>query len=252
MVFIISALCLWLAGCASKDVPVQVKSGVTADQLDYYTDPFDTPKRDLWEIAAFSRTAQLRNFEMAEVSFENGRLKIKTRTGAFSGAVVTSRFQINGDFDIQIDCQIQFLTGKHDVDHVILFGLLEKGETLWTGQYAWINIVKTAEMQTGIIAANQRRRGEIIRGRNRQIKGFQGTLRLVRAGNRISVYYRKQSSSGWIKLDTLSFTSDDVAVMLVVQNYKLGRQVLNAPESVTGFFDNFKINAATRVIEEEI
>lgn len=252
MVFTFTALCFIFAGCAPADVSIQIEGGVPADQLSYYANSFDVPKNDLWEIAAFSQPGQLANFKMAGVTYENGRLNIQTQTGAFSSAAATSKFILKGDFDIQIDCQIQFLKHEVNFDQVIFFDVIEQGRTVHTYQSAAFVLVKTLDMQTGIIRAIQRRPGEHVRGKLRQIDGFHGTLRLVRIGDRITLFYRKMDSSRWSKLDTLSFTSDNVAVVFALQNFILGRKKINATEPVKGYFDNFRINAAENVIESEI
>ena len=66
------------------------------------------------------------------------------------------------------------------------------------------------------------------------------------------MFYRKKSASGWTELDTLAFIRDNVVVMFGVQNFRVGRISLSARESVTGLFDNFKINATSKVIESDI
>ena len=252
VVFTFTALCLIFAGCAPTDVSIQIDGGVPADQLSYYADSFDAPKRDLWEIAAFSQSGQLRNFKMADVAYEGGRLKIQTQTGAFSSAVVTSKFILKGDFDIQIDCQIQFLKHKVNFDQLLYFEVIEQGKTFQASQSAVFVINKRYDMGTGIIGAIQRRTGEYVRGNLRQIDGFYGTLRLVRTDDRITMFYRKQGSSSWRKLDTLLFTKDNVAVLFALHNFITGRTAINATEPVIAYFDNFRINAAGKVIEKEI
>ena len=76
-VFAFTALCFIFTGCAPADVSIQIEDGVPADQLSYYATSFDVPKKDLWEIAAFSQPGQLANFKMADVTYENGRLKME-------------------------------------------------------------------------------------------------------------------------------------------------------------------------------
>lgn len=246
------SLILWINGCASKDIVIQIKGGVPSDQLLYYTDPFDVPKRDLWEFAAFSQKDQLWDFEKADIKYENGRLKIQTRIGAFSSGVVASKFILSGDFDIQIDCQMIFPKGNVSVDHLLYFTVIRQGDTFYSGHSATLVIAKVNESKSGVIRAIQRRHGSYNRGNYREINRFYGTLRMMRTANHLNMYYRKQNASGWTQLDTLTFVGDNVSVIFGVQNFKVGRQALTATESVTGQFDNFRINAVSKVIESEI
>ena len=66
------------------------------------------------------------------------------------------------------------------------------------------------------------------------------------------MFYRKQNASGWTKLDTFAFIRNNVVVVLGVHNFIVGRKSIRATESVTGIFDNFKINATSKVIEGDI
>lgn len=252
MAFMLITLCYGVFGCAPNDISIQIEGGVPSEQLAFYADSFDSPKRNLWEIAAFSRPAQQFDFKMADVSYENGRLKIQTQVGAFSSGFVASKFLLSGDFDIQVDCQIRFLKGNVNIDQLLYFSVVRQGDTFHTGRSATNGIVKVTGAKHGVIRAFQRRHGEYLRGKLRQVDDFAGSLRMIRNGDRISMFYRKQSASGWTELDTLAFIRDNVVVMFGVRNFKPGRISLSATESVTGLFDNFKINATSKVIESNI
>jgi hypothetical protein len=245
-------LCFWMASCAPKDIGIKIEGGVPIDRLRYYDDSFDALKRDLWEVAAFSQTDQLRNFEMADVNYENSRVRVNTRSGAFSGAVFTSKYQLRGDFDIQIDCEMQFLKGKVTVDQLLYFAVVKKGETFYSGGSVSNVISKPSGLEDGFIGVVLRQHGKYTQGNFNKISGFTGTIRLLRTGDQIKIVYHKQSANSWSKLDRLSFTIDDVAIVFGVQNFRPGRKDLNASESVTAYFDNFRINAAVKVIEDEI
>ena len=250
--FVLFTLCHGVFGCASNDISIQIEGGVPSEQLAFYADSFDSPKRDLWEIAAFSQTAQQGDFKMADVSYENGRLKIQTQVGAFSNGIVISKFLLSGDFDIQVNCQIRFHRDNVNIDQLLYFAVVKQGDTFYTGRSAANVIAKPIGAKNGVIRAIQRQHGEYIRGKFRQVEEFAGSMRLIRKGDQISMFYRKQNASGWIKLDTLAFTRDNVVVLLGVHNFRVGRKSIRATESVTGLFDNFKINASSKVIESNI
>jgi hypothetical protein len=96
------------------------------------------------------------------------------------------------------------------------------------------------------------RGGRVILGKSWYPTGnFRGSLRIVRAGNKVSTYYKKEGGS-WKKRDTFPSSGGHARVGLVVQNYAMQRTSIHATAPVIGKLDNFRINAAQDIIEEEI
>jgi len=81
---------------------------------------------------------------------------------------------------------------------------------------------------------------------------FYGTLRFVRTGHEISTLYKKQGEKQRRKLNTFPSTRNDAIVGFALQNFIVKRNSITAKSSIIAKFDNFKINAAQEIIEEEI
>ena len=54
------------------------------------------------------------------------------------------------------------------------------------------------------------------------------------------------------KVDTFSFTENNMLIGFRLQNYFYKRTSIQAKDSIIAEFDNFKINVAQEIIEEEI
>ena len=56
----------------------------------------------------------------------------------------------------------------------------------------------------------------------------------------------------WEKFNTFPFTENNMLIGFRLQNYFGKRTSIQAKDSIIAEFDNFKINAAQEIIEEEI
>jgi hypothetical protein len=84
------------------------------------------------------------------------------------------------------------------------------------------------------------------------IDNFTGSLRLVRSGDHVSTFYRKQGQNRWTKMCTLPSTQNDTAIGFTLQNFVKDRNSITATRSISAWIDNFTINAAQEIIESEI
>jgi len=48
----------------------------------------------------------------------------------FSAGGLGSKYTIRGDFDIQVDCHIDFLEGDYDMDQLLVFAAIGKGKEI--------------------------------------------------------------------------------------------------------------------------
>ena len=258
------SLCLfWLfaiiSGCETTSPEVKlsasrIEKSLPQSKLAYYNDTFDKMREDLWSKAALVFTkGQLSNFKLADMTIVNGRLKIETQRGSFSKGALAFKYALRGDFDIQVDCHIDFsLGGVYDMDQVAAFVAHEKGLDFKTINSAIVQAMKTPKWHRGKILSFQKKSGKSHPGESYEIGSFRGTFRIIRKGNKASTLYRLAGKAKWKELDTFSFTTNDVLVGFLLQNFIPKRTSITAETSITALFDNFRINAAQEIIEEEI
>jgi hypothetical protein len=240
-----------LQGCATEQPSLKIEDSLPASKLAYYNDSFDKMREDIWEKAGFIyQKEQLRNYKYANMQVQNGQLIIKTQIGSFSKGGLVAKYCMKGDFDIQIDSEINFLRGAQDLDQILSFAVLEKGPVPEKKRLLAISLIKVGQEGSGIFSSY--RGGRVILGKSWYPTGnFRGSLRIVRAGNKVSTYYKKEGGS-WKKRDTFPSSGGHARVGLVVQNYAMQRTSIHATAPVIGKLDNFRINAAQDIIEEEI
>ena len=248
-----AATLITIQGCATQPVSFKIENSLPQRKLAYYNDSFEKLREDLWEKAGFTFSqAQLRQFKAADLAVENGVLRIETKTGGFSKGGLVSKYNLRGDFDVQVDCHIDFLVGKYDMDQILGMAIVEKGKA--PGELRAINIglIKQGKSDSSIINSNYVEKRKIYQGNWDRTGDFHGTLRIVRIGHEITTLYKREGETHWRKLNTLPSTRNDAIVGFGLQNFILKRNSITAKVSITAKFDNFKINAAQEIIEEEI
>lgn len=241
-----------LQGCASQpDIPA-VQSGLPAEKLAYFSDSFDELRSELWDPTGMVYEAeQLRNYQSADMRIENGWLVIRTHAGSFSKGGLESTFKLRGNYDLQIDCQFDFLGNAGAMDQVLAVAALQEGpsgnrvDTMVT-----ISLVKSAGDQAGMLTA-YRKGLHILEQSWHQLGDFNGSFRIVRVGGSISTFYRK-AEGRWQRTGVFPSGSGDTRLGLILQNFVKGRKSIHADKPVVGRFDNFKVNAAQEIIESEI
>jgi hypothetical protein len=242
-----------LLSCATDTAPLQVTDSVSQSELAYYCDSFDSFREDIWERAGhvFS-AAQLGNIKIASMTIEEGRLRIDTKTGGFSKGGLVSKFTFRGDFDVQIDLQINFVAGELDMDQSLAFGALEISDTMKRNRLLTIGLLKMGKRDKGGIVAGYLQGGKYHSGYRHPVDNFKGSLRFVRIGGDVSTFYRNRGQTRWTKMCTLPSSQKDTIFGIALQNFVKERNSIKATRSITGWIDNFTINAAQKIIESEI
>ncbi|HUV59793.1 MAG TPA: hypothetical protein VMW09_06740 [Desulfatiglandales bacterium] len=252
VIFFIASL-VSFQGCATEKVAIKIEKSLPPSKLAYYNDNFDKLKEDLWEKAGYlSSEEQVANFKPADMRIENGKLRIETQMGHFSKGGLASKYALRGDFDIQVDCHIDFLEGLQDMDHMLNFLVVHKSKEVQATDYVTIGLSKRGTLYKSYIFSSYAEKGKYHRGKVQEIGNFRGTLRILRSGNHISTLYKKEGGKEWKKMNTFRSTSKDIMLGLKLQNFFVARTYIKARSPITAIFDNFRINAAEGIIEEEI
>ena len=240
-------------GCASDKIALQVANSLPRSELADYDDSFDRFREDLWEKAAsvFS-DEQLENIRLAELTVENGRLRIDTNTDGFSKGGLITRYSFRGDFDIQIDCRIHFLPGRHQMDQNLVCGTLEQGQTRRDTRFFQIGLLKRGHKNQAFLFSGYHGKGRFHRSYVQPIEDFQGTLRIIRIDGQIHTYCRGMGTKNWKKMCSLESTGNDAMFGFALQNFVRKRDSIAPDAPITAWFDNYQINAAQQIIESEI
>lgn len=245
---LILSFVLFLSGCATVYVEQNIEKSLPQDMLHYYNDSFEKLREDLWEIGAIvNKDEQRSNFKRADILFEKGALEIRTRIGCFSQIILATKYSLNGDFDIQIDCREMFLDGIQEMDQHMGFGLFREGiqdmiiigisKPIRTGQKKWIYLKKSTK------GWSYNPQG---------IDDFDGTLRFIRIGKKINAIYKKRDESNWTIIKTISFGTMNVKCGFYLSNFAVFQSDIKATSTFSVVFDNFRINAAEQIIESDI
>ena len=240
-------------GCVTDTASLKIEKSLPQNKLAYYNDSFDKFRTDLWETAGYiPNEAQKANFKLAKMRIDDGKLKVETETGFFSKGGLGSKYGLRGDFDIQMDCQIDFLEGIYDMDQLLAFTVIERGKEIETMNSVFLCLIKKGGRDVNGIFSGFRKNGRFHRGDWHKIKNFDGTLRIVRIGDRISTLFKRKGNAEWKKMDSFQSTPNDVMIGFSLVNFTYIRTSITARSPITATFDNFRINAAEEIIEEDI
>lgn len=257
--FIIGFLSLAVFGamlsCATDKTPLQIENRLPQSELEYYNDSFDKMREDLWDRAGYLyREEQVKNFKQADLRFENGKLIIRTQTGSFSKGGISSRYGLRGDFDIQLDCRMDFIKGisRMDMDQVVNLGVFEKSLTMGKMNTAIIGLSMKGGSDQVYLFSDYVVNGKRIGGNSQKIENFNGTFRILRNGKTISTLYKINGAAEWNRLNNFRVTDNDMLIGFQVRNFFGSRTSIQANHSISAEFDSIKINAAQEIIEEEI
>jgi hypothetical protein len=210
-------------------------------------------REDLWDRAGYLyREEQVQNFKQADLRFENGRLIIQTQTGSFSKGGLSSRYALRGNFDIQLDCKMDFIKGISGMDQVFNIGVFEKSLKKGEMSLAIIGLTMKEGSNQGYIFSNCVVNGKRKKGGSIETENFNGAFRFLRTGNAVSTLYKKAGTHEWTKLCTFRVTDKDMLIGFQVRNFFGNRITIRANHSISATFDSLKINAAREIIEDEI
>ncbi|RLC16222.1 MAG: hypothetical protein DRI24_08985 [Deltaproteobacteria bacterium] len=243
-----------IQGCATTSDSLEVSNSLPPEKLAIYNDSFETIRDDKWDRAGMVfNKKQLKNFKLADMRIDNNQLVIETKTGAFSKGGLDTKYAIGGDFDIQLECHVRFLTGIYDMEQKVTFLVYDKSKTIKKSDYILIEVAKKGGKANGAIFSGGAKSGRFIPGNSRQLDGFHGSLRFVRQGNRISTFYKNINYQNWAKLNTFNSTTANLTFGFMLDNFYARREgSIDARKSIKATFDNFQINAAQNIQEEEI
>ena len=248
-----TATLIYFSGCVTEQASLKIEKGLPQNKLAYYNDSFDKIREDLWEKAGYLYSEeQVANFKPADMRIENGKLIVKTKTGCFSRGGLSTKYTIKGDLDIQIDCHIDFLEGNHDMDQIVQFFVVDRSKEIEILDGVMVGLVKRGDRDVGTIFSAHFEEGRFQLGSWHYMGNFHGALRIVRTGNKISTLYKEQGKEGWKELDTVRSSTKDLMFAFRLGNFISKRTSITAGSSVIARFDNFRINAAEGIIEEEI
>jgi len=251
--FLLLAFLGTLLSCATDKAPLQIENSLSQSELEYYNDSFDRMREDLWDRAGYlPKKEQMQNFKLADMRFENGKLIIRTKTGSFSKGGLGSKYAFRGDFDIQLDCRIDFLKGTSGMDQLLNIAVFDKSEKIGRNDIVFINLAMGAGLHQGWLSSNGFINGRRREGSSQKIETFNGTLRILRKAKNISTLYKKRGASAWNKMHTFRVNVNDMIFGFTVRNFFHRRTTIRATQSISAEFDNFRINAAHEIIEEEI
>lgn len=242
-----------LLSCAMDKVPLQIENSLPQNELAYYNDSFEKMREDLWDRSGYlPKEEQMQNFYLADMRFENGKLIIRTKTGSFSKGGLGTKYAFRGDFDIQLDCRIDFLKGTSGMDQVLNIMVLDKSEKFGKNNSVLINLAMGEGSHQGWLKSSGFINGRWNNGGSKKTENFDGTLRILRTGKYISTLYKKRGASAWNKMHTFRVNENDMIFGFTVRNFFNRRTTIRATQSISAEFDNFIINGAQEIIEEEI
>lgn len=233
---------------------LRIQNSLPEEKLARYNDTFNGFKEDLWEKGGSFFEAQTEDFKLADTRIQDGRLVIETKTGGFSSGGIGSKFKFKGDFDIQVDCQVDFTKDADDMDQILVFNVIDpteglKDEEIVSGQ---IGVVKSRGKPAGLFS-NSLTKGEIKNNRGKKIDRFRGSLRLVKFGQSLYAFYRNEGAPAWKSFGAFPFDARETGISLQVRNIELRKAgSIGAKNPFTASFDNFRVNAAQEIIESEI
>lgn len=242
-----------LLSCATDKAPLQIENSRPQSELEYYNDSFDKMREDLWDRAGYLyREEQVKNFKQADLGFEDGKLIIRTHTGSFSKAGLSSKYALRGDFDIQLNCRMDFIKGISGMDQLFTFGVYDKSLKKGKMSFAIIGLYIEGGFNLGYLFGNCFVNGRQKRGSSQKTENFNGTFRIVRAGKTISTSYKKSGATEWTQINKFHVTDKDMIISFQLRNFFANRTIIRAKHSISAELDSLKINAAQEIIEGEI
>jgi len=253
IVIFLLAFLVFFQGCVTDKDTLKIERSLTQNEFAYYNDSFDKLRDDLWERAGYVYSeVQRANFKLAYVCIENGKVRVETKTGCFSKGGLASKYALRGDFDIQMDCHIDFLKGRYDMDQYLAFKVIGKVREIQETESITIGLIRKGDHNFSAIFSGYAEKRKYHPGSWHKIGNFHGTLRIRRIGTRISTLYKKEGKTGWKKMNTFRFSANDIIFGFGLSNYESKRNTIKARSPITATFDNFRINDAQEIIESEI
>ena len=246
--FALCLICLSLSttkaiASSSETYTTALQRNLPQTQISHYNDAFDKLRNDIWKRAGVLPGGK-KIFQIPEIEIQNGRLLIQTKIDNFQRGGLISRWALKSDFDIKVDCHMDFLEETADMDQVLLFVAKDKHNRYFVS----VGLVKKPDTEPVVFAIFKEIKKPLSRKSDR-IGNFRGKLRIVRIGNKITTFRKEDGDSKWKEIGTFSGMTGDVVVGLGVTNFLSQRTSIQANQPVTASFDNFKINSAEAISE---
>ena len=229
---------------SSEAYTTAVQKSLPQTQMAHYNDSFEKLRDDIWKSSGVLPLGK-NIFQIPEIGVQDGRLLIKTRTGDFQRGGLTSRWTLKGDFDIQVDCRMDFVDEAGDMDQLLLFVAKDKHSRYFTV----VGLSKRSDSKPSIFATFKEK-GEPLSRKWERIGDFQGTLRIVRIGNKITTSRKERGDLEWKEIGKFSGMPGEVVVGLGLANFLANRTSIQADQPVMAAFDNFRINSTQEISEE--
>ena len=238
---------------ASADSRQVVEGSAANGPLSGYRDTFDRPNPNQWDLAQLTYSQQqLANFKRADMRHVNGSLEIETQKGFFSKAGYESHFTLRGDFDIQLDCRTQLNRKLRGMEERMVFSIAERDKDAWEADFAWIQLLNKPKWSKGYLDASCMLKKKFKTGKKIKMDAFDGSLRFMRSGTKLTMYYRPKSKSKWIKMTSMKFSSADMKIIFYVSNFTAKLKSVSSETTYQVAFDTFQINSAQKIIESDI
>jgi hypothetical protein len=242
-----------LVSCAADPSRLRVQDSLPQDELAYYCDNFDKLREDLWDRAGYLyREEQLKNFVQADMHFKNGKLIVRTKTGKFSKGGLSSKYWLKGDFDIQLDCRMEFVKGASSMDQMFIFGVFDTSTKIEDNNRVVVGLSKKESAADIYLSSSYFIGGRKVGGNSKPIDNFSGALRILRNGKHISALYKSRKTAEWSLMGTFHVTDNDLLVGFGLSNFFPERTAIRAEHPLSVEIDSFNINAAQEIVEEEI
>ena len=245
-------------GCKSVHQEIEktppIKNGLSNSELSYYNDSFDLFNEDLWELSGyFWNKQQMENMILGDVKVRNGELILATKKGGFSRAGIGTKYRFKGDFDIQIDCKMNFIEGSINIAQQLDFVIVEQSDKeIEDRNFVAYGILKPPQKHKKWLRAGYSRNGKWNSVKSMEVADFDGTLRLQKKGSKIFALYKKNKSNKWITLCKFTYSPDDNVISISIKNFYPNWTSIKAKASFSAIIDNFIINYADAIVESEI
>lgn len=235
---------------ANPGIPIQIQNGIDNNLKSEFSDNFNEFRDDLWvKLAGYTaKKKQLRNLKPIDPLFTNNSVTFKTKIGNFSKGALNSTFLLSGDFDLQLDCDFDFIPGKSGMDQWVRLGV-------WDAKNVLIAIhFNKPENSKGYVYSYGT--GFKFKGKKSSdkvyLESFKGSLRIVRKGKTAYTYMKPSYADEWEKIGKHKYRNKDVKFGFSIQNFNFKREQIKAKYPLKVTFSNFLINAAGDIVEGDI
>ncbi|MEE4265961.1 MAG: hypothetical protein V2I56_24955 [Desulfobacteraceae bacterium] len=241
--------------CATDSASLPKQTSLPESERSYYSDEFDTMREDLWDpVGYLYRDEQMQNFKQTDMNFEKGKLILRTRSGSFSKGGLASKFAFRGNFDIQLECRMDFAKNisRTDMDQLFSFAVLDKSLKAGKMNIAIIGLAMGGGADQGYIFGNYVLNGKRQMEVSHRLEHFNGSLRILRTGKDLSLSYKNSQEPRWVQIRAFRLTGNDMIFGFQFRNFFNYRTTIEARDSISIQIDRFTINSAQEIIEEEI